>query len=169
MNYAQIMLKLYLDKLDIEFDMSKYSGRRRAQKAVYLGQMAGAEIGYAFGWYEYGPYSPELMTALLKLEDRLWDDEYKEYELHDYLTEKLTAVKDLMIVPENIDLSQSDWLVLVASVVYCSNEHKCKDDNKLKRFFLRDNGKFSIYFDDAITSANKYNLLNNKGEVNEKL
>lgn len=163
-----MMLKLYLDKLGIEFDMSRYSGRRRAQKAVYLGQMAGAEIGYAFGWYEYGPYSPELMKALIKLGRDLWDDEYKEYELNDYLSERLEKIKDLMIVPEHVNLSQSDWLVLVASVVYCSNEHKCADD-KLKRFFLLDNGKISIYFEDAVASANKYNLLNNKGEVHEKL
>lgn len=150
MQYRLIQLKLYMDNLSIEFDMSTYSGRKRAQQAVYLGQMAGADIGFPFGMYLTGPYSPELMKALIKLEDNLWDEEYKEYELHDYLDGILNKIKDLMNVPEQVELSQAEWLELVASAVYFSNDNKCQDDNELKRVFLKDRGSLPIYINNAI-------------------
>lgn len=37
------------------------------QAAVYIGKVAGVDLGYRYGWYVYGPYSPSLHEDLVKL------------------------------------------------------------------------------------------------------
>src|SRR3712207_9330456 len=34
--------------------------RKRVQKAVYIGQLTGVDLGYRFSWYVKGPYSTAL-------------------------------------------------------------------------------------------------------------
>ena len=60
MKKAQINLKLFLDALEISSEISTLEDRKRVQKAVYIGQEAGVDLGYSYGWYLLGPYSPEL-------------------------------------------------------------------------------------------------------------
>lgn len=60
-----IALKLFLDDLGVSADIETIDDRKRVQKAVYLGQAAGADLGYRFGWYLLGPYSPSLLPRTI--------------------------------------------------------------------------------------------------------
>jgi hypothetical protein len=60
MDRQQIALKLSLDALNLPLRLSSFSDRLILQKAVYLAQAAGVQLGYSYNWYLRGPYSPAL-------------------------------------------------------------------------------------------------------------
>ena len=51
------------------FDMDTFKGRLSFQKTVYLLQSFGVYLGYDFGWYIHGTYSPALTRAGFKIRD----------------------------------------------------------------------------------------------------
>ena len=118
MEARQIVLKLFLDALDIPSDIETVNDRKRVQKAIYLGQLTGIDLGYRFGWYLKGPYSPSLTKDYFNLEESLasGDQDHKDKELEKSVARKLRKVLPLMQPPQDIDLSQEDWLELVSSV-----------------------------------------------------
>ena len=132
MKKAQINLKLFLDALDIPSTISTLADRKRVQKAVYIGQKATVNLGYSYGWYVHGPYSPELTQDYFALNNDLInkDCDYKNYKFNQLSSDKLKAIKDLMKVPTKVDLSQDDWLELVASIIYKRNELKNDAETK---------------------------------------
>lgn len=60
MDRQQIGLKLTLDALSIPPRLDRFSDRLLLQKAIYLSQAGGVQLGYHFNWYLRGPYSPTL-------------------------------------------------------------------------------------------------------------
>jgi hypothetical protein len=60
MDRQQIGLKLAVDAMGLPFRLSSFEDRLILQKAVYLAQAAAVQLGYTFGWYLRGPYSPAL-------------------------------------------------------------------------------------------------------------
>ena len=124
MGFLEINLKLFLDALGISSKRACLKDVKRVQKAVYIGQSADADLGYTFGWYFLGPYSPELAACYRSLISSIveGDDRYKCYKLNDYTLERLSAVKGVMKVPDVVCLPQEDWLELFASVIYIMKE-----------------------------------------------
>lgn len=159
MNGSQIRLKLFLDRLNIPSDISTLEDRKVVQKAVFLGQKAGADLGYQYGWYIMGPYSPELTQDYFILANDIskGDITYKDYALIDELNQKLDGIKELMRPPPDIPLSQPDWLELLASVVYLLNNQNEADTRAVLR-----NKKplLAGHFDAAISSLRKYRIIN---------
>ena len=51
-----VVLKLFLDELGIPDSIDTVDERKRIQKAAYLGQLSGVDLGYRYGWYKMGPY-----------------------------------------------------------------------------------------------------------------
>jgi hypothetical protein len=112
-------LKLVLDDLDVALDVSAIYRRKTIQKAIYLAQRAGVDLGYRFGWYIRGPYSPPLATAYYGLAEALASDEaIGPRELRSDLRNRLKAIRPLMDVPSGLSLHQADWLELLASLHY---------------------------------------------------
>jgi hypothetical protein len=60
MDRQQIGLKLTLDALGLPARIETFSQRLALQKAIYLAQVGGVQLGYQFHWYLRGPYSPGL-------------------------------------------------------------------------------------------------------------
>src|SRR5262249_50155808 len=60
MDRQQIGLRLTLDALGVPARLNIFSDRLILQKAVYLAQAAGVQLGYSYNWYLRGPYSPAL-------------------------------------------------------------------------------------------------------------
>ena len=118
MDRGQIALKLFLDELGIDFDITTIDDRKRVQKAVYLGQLSGVDFGYRFGWYIRGPYSTSLTNDYFPLAESLasGDDDWEGKTLKKSVKAKLAGIKPLMDPPEGVDLPQEDWLELVALV-----------------------------------------------------
>ena len=151
MKKAQINLKLFLDALGISSEISTLEDRKRVQKAVYIGQEAGVDLGYSYGWYLLGPYSPELTQDYFILNDDLinGDEGYTRYKLVEPLLVKLDNIKSLMEVPQEADLPQEDWLELVASIVYLMKERNDVERTKAKLSQKKGHlmGCFEVAFD----------------------
>jgi hypothetical protein len=60
MDRQQIGLKLTWEALGLPLQLDSFAARLMLQKAIYLVQEAGVQLGYGFRWYLRGPYSPDL-------------------------------------------------------------------------------------------------------------
>lgn len=134
MDARLITLKLFLDALGIPDDISTVDDRKRVQKAVYLGQSAGVELGYRFGWYVMGPYSPGLTRDYYGLAEAAsaGDEEYRTKELRRTVLEKLQGIRPVMTPPDDVDLTQEDWLELAASLHYLLKQRGLGEDDALR-------------------------------------
>jgi uncharacterized protein YwgA len=115
-----IALKLLLDELDVPTEIASVADRKRIQKSIYLLQPAGLDLGYRFGWYLMGPYSPSLTRDYYDLAASLGEGEedFKGMTLRRPVLQSLEKVKPLLAVPQGVPLDQASWLELVASVHY---------------------------------------------------
>ncbi len=114
-----ILLRLYLDELGVDTTINTKDQRIILQKAVYLGQAAGGDLGYRYSWYINGPYSSELTRDYYKLAEELNNGTQKtQYVLRDDLKERLHSIKDLLNCPREWSEGQAVWLELIASLDY---------------------------------------------------
>src|SRR2546421_10312433 len=120
MDSRLILLKLFLDELGVPDDIATVDDRKRVQKAVYLGQRSGLNLGYRFGWYLMGPYSPGLTKDYFALSEAIssGDREYESHALGPTSKAQLHRIASLCLVPANVAASQEDWLELLASLHY---------------------------------------------------
>ncbi len=119
MDSRLVALKRFLEELGVSSDISSLDDRKQVQKAVYLGQRAGADLADRFGWYRMGPYSPDLTRDYYDLAEALeFGDEEDSRELRPHVRERLSRILPLLMVPEDVALQQPDWLELVASYDY---------------------------------------------------
>lgn len=134
MDRGQVALKLFLDELGIPFDIATIDDRKRVQKAVYLGQLTGVDLGYRFGWYIRGPYSTRLTNDYFPLAESLaaGDTDWEGKTLKKSVKEKLARIRPLIDPPEGVDLSQEDWLELVASLDFLLRVSKLDDQEALR-------------------------------------
>ncbi len=60
----EVDAKVILYMLAKEFGLGRdsFAERLRLQKVIYLLEASGAQLGYGFGWYKYGPYSQDLVS-----------------------------------------------------------------------------------------------------------
>ena len=54
----------YFEAFGLEPKLATFDDRLSAQKAVYLAQAAGADLGYFYRWYLRGPYCPAVADDL---------------------------------------------------------------------------------------------------------
>ena len=115
-----IALELVLKALGLPAKIDKLADRILLQKAIYLAQEAGVNLGYRFSWYVRGPYSTSLTRDYYDLKIASADDEEEPHGkiLHDSLKSKIDQIAPIMQVPSSVELSQSHWLELVSSLHY---------------------------------------------------
>lgn len=112
MDNRALALKLVLDHLGTT-DISSVDNRMEVQKAVYLAQAAGVTLGYSYGWYVKGPYSPSLTRDYYNLSG----DEIAQATLKATAVEKLDQVRALMEIAID-NLGRPQRLELLASLHY---------------------------------------------------
>lgn len=121
-------LRLVLDRLGTT-DISTVDDRMEVQKAVYLTQSAGVGLGYSYGWYVRGPYSPALTRDYFDLSD----ETPQSASLKEAAAERIDKVVALM--NEQIDdLRRPQRLELFASIHYLLKESKMAEATARKRF-----------------------------------
>jgi hypothetical protein len=115
-----LALKLFLDALSVPAEIATVEDRKKVQKAVYLGQLTGVDLGYRFGWYLMGPYSPSLTRDYYQLSEELETEgsDYDGKQLRAPMRTKLSRITSLLLTPSGVPLHQADWLELVASYDY---------------------------------------------------
>lgn len=134
MDRGQVALKLFLDELGIDSGIQTIDDRKRVQKAVYLGQLSGVDLGYRFGWYIKGPYSPGLTKDYFGIAEAVasGDADWKGKKLREPISERLRTIRPLMEVPEGVNLPQEDWLELVASLHFLRKVSKLDEHEALR-------------------------------------
>ena len=135
MTAKQIALKLILDKLGVDHKIEDVQERKSIQKAIYMGQIVGADLGYNYGWYVMGPYSNQLARDYYDLNFALetGDEDYKERFLPPAVDKNLANLKPLFDVPEGCSLNQGDWLELIASYHFLRTASKLDDSAAAKK------------------------------------
>ena len=127
-----LALKLVLDELGVETNIDTIDDRKRVQKAVYLAQLPGVDLGYRFGWYIKGPYRTDLTKDYYALAEAMAVAEASpERRLGETVRQRLSRVKPLMIIPAGVNLSQEDWLELVSSVHYLQRVARLNRDQAI--------------------------------------
>jgi hypothetical protein len=115
-----VALKLLLNELGVPSQIETVADRKRVQKAVYLVQQTGLDLGYQYSWYLMGPYCAALTRDYYELaaSSDEGEEDFPRVELRGAVLERLERVKPLMAVPDYCSLDQSSWLELIASVHY---------------------------------------------------
>jgi len=129
------VLKAVLDVFGVPAEIGTLSDRKRVQKAIYLAQRTGVDLGYRFGWYLMGTYSPPLTRDYFALDEAIGsatEGEATTATLPQAVMEKLQAIRPLFDVPGGVNLRQPDWLEIVASVHYLRRVRELSEEKALE-------------------------------------
>ena len=130
--------------------LSTFEGRLSLQKAIYLAQVCGVDLGYRYSWYVHGPYSPDLAETAFGYQERkrYFDQLVTEYALSAGSKRKLARTMTLIHGAAEASMVQSDWLELVASIhylrhiAYLPGENRTTRGNILERLRKFGKGRF---------------------------
>jgi uncharacterized protein YwgA len=118
MNREQIALGLVLRTAAVPISVDSFHDRLSVQKAVYLLEQAGLDLGYPFNWYVRGPYSRRVASDLYALVESDNRGELDKYKLTDPTREKIQKVSTLWTSTSGIKMKRAQWLELLASVLF---------------------------------------------------
>jgi uncharacterized protein YwgA len=160
MNENIVALKVVLDALGESSDISSLDDRKRIQKAIYLGQRTGVDLGYRFGWYIRGPYSTSLARDYYQLADELQvrERDFEGKKLRSDAATKLQALAPLFQPPPNFKLDKEDWLELLASWDYLRTVSR-QDAEKARATIHEEKPRLAPYIDEAAAALKRYKLL----------
>lgn len=114
------VLDAYLRELGQTSAIDSKDDRLRVQKAIYLGQLTGVDLGYRYNWYVHGPYSPTLTQDYYALDGLAESDKVKVHQaqLNAHARQKLATAAELFVVPQGVTLALHHWLELLSSWHY---------------------------------------------------
>ena len=162
MDRQQIGLKLTIDELGLLFQIDSFKDRLILQKAVYLAQAAGVNLGYYHHWYLYGPYCPALTRDEYAIDNERSHgmDDSQSWKLDNESIAILQKLKGIFTDLERKDLSRK--LELLASVHFLVHRKQVARDrieeivDTLKRFQKDFNAN---EVQEALGELTKYGLL----------
>lgn len=143
MNRNQVVLSLVLGASEVPISVRDFFARLTVQKAVYLLQEAGIQMGYPYSWYVRGPYSSRLAEDLFYLADLEKEeaDELKAYTLGEKTRAIVEGVKTL-VAPQIDAVARAKHLELIASVLFLIRTGQAKPAEHAKlSAVLKANGK----------------------------
>lgn len=153
-NKLHAALAAILRELEVPFDVRAWDNRLQIQKAVYLAQVAGVNLGYRFGWYVRGPYSSALADDYYAAAANL--PALKDFRAGDSLKESLKGVKAIVAAcPPGIPKAQ--WLESVASVDYLRRVQR-RQDQDLKTAFETEKPGLATLFPEAKKALDDHGL-----------
>jgi uncharacterized protein YwgA len=162
MDRQQIGVKLVIDGLGLPFQAGAFEDRLIMQKAIYLVQTGGVNLGYFYRWYLHGPYSPSLTRDefAIAMDISADPDESKGWKLDGASSQRLKKLQGLFTEKRRNVLAKK--LELLASVHFLIDRKQVSGiDTKqiastLKRFkkdFSEENVK------GALEELRRYDLL----------
>lgn len=160
MDAKLIALKLFLAEFGVSEKIETVNDRKRLQKAVYVGQLSGVDLGYRFGWYLMGPYSPALTRDYYDLDQAIGekDREHENVELKASIRKSLSRIKPLFSVPKKLQLPQEEWLELLSSVHFL-RKVSGYDKDKVHSILEKQKPRLVDYERDAEDALKKADLL----------
>ncbi|MEI8698222.1 hypothetical protein [Mesorhizobium sp. ISC15] len=114
------VLSAFLRALGQPLDIATKDDRLRTQKAVYLGQLTGVDLGYRYNWYVHGPYSPSLTQDYYALDALSGESRAQANQtfLNAATIQKLAGALPLFQIPAGVNLQLHNWLELLCSWHY---------------------------------------------------
>lgn len=142
---ARILLEARerLKKEDFRINLGEFRSRLILQKFVYLMQEFGFDLGYPFGWYIRGPYSPSLADDAfrhLEVFYPWYENVIRELGLplkKEDIGKFLNFLREMLAIGLPVDMI----LEFAASVVYLVREEGMSADEAIETLRLR---KFSL-------------------------
>ena len=160
MDRQQISVKLTADCLGLPFKIESFQDRLIMQKAIYLAQAAGIQLGYFYHWYLHGPYSSSLTRDEYAIALDADMDESKGWKLDNVSLQKLEKIRTLFSESERDKLARK--LELLASVHFLIDQKKVSkiDSDKITETLKRFNKPFNKQeVVEAIEELKEYDLL----------
>jgi len=162
MDRQQIGVKLAIDALKLPFRVGTFEDRLIMQKAVYLAQTAGVNLGYYYHWYLYGPYSPSLTRDgfAIAMDISAGLDESKGWKLDDESSKRLEKIRVLFAEKDSSKLAGK--LELLASVHFLLDRKQASrvDPSGITATLKRFNKTFEKEdVEDALEELKSYDLL----------
>jgi uncharacterized protein YwgA len=162
MDRQQISVKLAIDALCLPFKIKTFQDRLIMQKAVYIAQSAGINLGYFYHWYLYGPYSPSLTRDEFAIAMDISSDmdDSRGWKLDDTSLERLKEIKPLFAEPDRDKLALK--LELLASVHFLIDRKQVSkvDTNQINATLTRFNKNFrEEEIKEALTELDHYDLV----------
>lgn len=158
MDSKLLVLKLYLDALNVPLKIDLVEDRKLVQKAVYLGQLSGVDLGYRYGWYKLGPYCASLTDDYYELA-RVMASNPAEIENKHFSTEvqnKLAKITPLL--PAQCNLTQPQWVELLASYHYLT-QIRNKTHEEAVEVLIQEKPLIANFADQAKELLSQNNLL----------
>jgi uncharacterized protein YwgA len=160
MDKRQIGLKLALDALGLPPRLDTFDTRLIVQKAIYLAQVRGFDLGYHFSWYLRGPYSSQLAADAFAVVTALDSgaDESKGWRLEENAYQLLKNVAAFWAR----DGISASWLEVLASVHFLvSRSHVLGDDvNSIRSTLIRFGKNFEVQtIKDALVRLQEAEIL----------
>jgi uncharacterized protein YwgA len=162
MDKRQIAIKLTIDTLGLSFEIDSFPKRLILQKAIYLAQTAGVDLGYHYRWYLKGPYCGHLADDCYFVASPMADeDEYKGWTLDQASVSALKRIKPLFLEKKDVDKSAKD-LELLASVHFLIVRKQVIDNDiaGIVKILKANNKPFSEKeVQEALTELRRYDLI----------
>ena len=162
MDRQQIGVKLTVDALGLPFKIDGFADRLILQKAVYLAQAAGVNLGYYYHWYLHGPYCASLTRDEYAVAWELAQDvdDSQDWSLDQDSQNRLGKMKSLLTNTDREQLRK--WLELLASVHFLVDRKAVPDGNYAEitntlRRFGKDFGQEQV--EDAMKELSSYGLV----------
>ena len=162
MDRQQISVKLTADSLGLPFKIESFQDRLIMQKAIYLAQTAGIQLGYFYQWYLHGPYSSSLTRDeyAIAMDLSADMDESNGWTLDDASLQRLKALKPIFKESDRNKLAQK--LELLASVHFLIDRKQVSkiDPYKIAEILQRYNKPFNKqHVEKAIEELKEYGFL----------
>ncbi len=124
MDRRQIGMKLMVEGLGLQVRIDTFEERLVLQKAVYLAQASGVDLGYFFRWYLRGPYCPGLARDAFAVAAEIQEgtDDSEAWELDEKSQERLGRIAELFSGPDSSELARR--AELLASVHFLIDRHQ---------------------------------------------
>lgn len=128
MDTKQLVLKLALEAAKESLAVDSLDNRMRLQKAVYLLQASGANLGYRYSWYLKGPYSTALTQdyfAIAEAENAGDADDGRS--LKGEVVERIKTAAKILTQPPEVKATRipvSWWYELLASLHYLKTSER---------------------------------------------
>ena len=129
MDRQQIALKLTVKGLGLQFQIDTFEDRLILQKAVYLAQSAGVNLGYYYHWYLHGPYCPSLTRDEYAIDYELTQgtDESEGWKLDDQSGDRLKQLQQLIPDADRPEVRRQ--LELLASIHFLVSRRQVSANN----------------------------------------
>lgn len=153
------MLYSLFKETKVSPEINDCNDRKRLQKTVYLASTIGINLGFKFRWAQFGPYSKDLSTICESINANIQVGNYPSLlpATLNFPADKIQVLRSFLTLPENISLSQEDWLELLSSILFMKKNNISLCD--IHSFISQKRKPLAPFYQQAIQLLENNNLI----------